>query len=232
LIAFIDDDVRVDASWSEKVVAAFTRDPSIAFITGRIGLRAEQAKAERPVALKDDPIAAPLDATTTGPLGHSANMAIRRDALVAVGGFDEALGPGGMLGVSEDYDLFDRLFAAGLKGAYVPAASAVHEQWRTRRQLLGLEWRYGVGSGARISKLRRSDRARAWAVAREHLVDLGLRQAAASMRTRYEFAMILALLHAAGVIVGFVRGSFHPLADGHFETRRRLWSPAKPPRPR
>jgi GT2 family glycosyltransferase len=220
IVAFIDDDVSVDRAWAGAVAEAFARDPAIVFITGRIGLRADQANAERPVALLDDPDPARLDSSSRGSIGHSANMAVRRDVLEQIGGFDELLGAGAPLHAAEDYDVFDRLFAAGRTGAYEPAASAVHDQWRTRRQLLGLEWRYGIGIGARIGKLIRSDRRRARAVAREHLLDHGVGRAAKSLKSRYEFDALLSMVHFLGVVVGCARALTYPVRDGHLRRRR------------
>ncbi|HMC51278.1 MAG TPA: glycosyltransferase, partial [Acidimicrobiales bacterium] len=157
VIAFVDDDVRVAVSWADGMAKTF-EDASVAFVTGRVGVPPDQvATAERAVAVKDDAEPCRLDGRCIGVIGSSASFAIRRDALARVGGFDESLGPGGRLGVVEDLDLFDRLFAAGMVGRYEPAARAWHDQWRTRPQLLRMDWQYGRGAGARLAKLVRTD---------------------------------------------------------------------------
>ena len=94
-----------------------------------------------------------LDRTTRGDLGHGANLLVRAAALAAVGGWDESLGAGARFTSSPEADLYDRLFLAGFHGRYEPAARAWHEQWRSSRQLIQLDWRYGFGNGARLAKL-------------------------------------------------------------------------------
>jgi glycosyltransferase involved in cell wall biosynthesis len=220
VIAFIDDDVLVDPGWADAVARMFAASPDVAFMTGRIGLKPEQAGTERPVALIDDDEARAIDAGARGTLGHSANMVVRRDALERVGGFDHLLGAGGELHGAEDYDLIDRLLAAGYRGRYEPTLSAVHEQWRDRRALVGLEWRYGIGLGARLAKLLRSDRSRARRVARELFWDAGARRAASAARQRYEFGVLIGVLHALGGIVGLARGLTIRVRNGHYVDRR------------
>jgi len=222
IVAFIDDDVRVDPDWAEAVAGAFARAPEIAFITGRIGLSADQAETERPVAFIDERDPFPIDTTARGTLGHSANLAVRRSALEVVGGFDEILGAGGPLCGAEDYDLFDRLFAAGLIGRYEPSASSVHEQWRRKRSLLLLEWRYGIGLGARVAKLARADRRRALDASQDLYWETGLKRMAVFLVRGYEFGALLALLKTAGAIVGFGLGLGRRVRDGHFIARGRI----------
>jgi len=219
IIAFVDDDVLVEAGWADAIARAFDAHADTAFLTGRVGLKEEQATTERPVALLDRTESALLDAAARGTLGHSANLAIRRSALERIGGFDECMGAGATLYAAEDQDLFDRSFAAGLTGRYEPSMSAVHEQWRSRRDMLGLEWRYGVGLGARVAKLFRSDRARARRVARELFWDAGVRRAALTARQRYEFGVLYSLLHAFGGLIGLLRGLMLPVRNGHFARR-------------
>ena len=157
VVAFVDDDVRVAPGWAAGMAAAFATD-GVVFVTGRVDVPPEQADRQRLVALKTEVHPNPIDLETPAPLGASANLGVRRDALVAVGGFDELLGGGARLEAAEDLDLFDRLLAAGFRGRYEPEALAFHEQWRDRWALVRLDWRYGIGAGARLSKLARTDR--------------------------------------------------------------------------
>src|SRR5690606_1444008 len=148
VVLFVDDDVVVDAGWADAFAAAFASHPEVAFVTGRIDVPAHQAGTDRPVAIKDDDQPARLPAGTSGTIGHSASLGVRRPVLEALGGFDEALGAGARFCSAPEVDLFDRLFAAGHVGRYEPAARAWHDQWRGRGDKVHLDWRYGVGSGA------------------------------------------------------------------------------------
>jgi len=204
IVAFVDDDVRVTPGWAEAIAAAF--GPEISFVTCRTVPPPHQAAAERPVALKDEPTPARLDAATTGALGHGASLAVRRSALLSLGGFDERLGPGRWLSAGEDQDLLDRMVTSGLVGRYEPDALAWHEQWRDRPTLLRLDWNYGKGTGGRLAKLRRSDRRRAVTVAVDALWRNGLADAAACARRGYRFGTLSALARTAGTLAGFPAG--------------------------
>jgi hypothetical protein len=139
--------------------------------------------------------------------------------LEQVGGFDESLGAGARFQSAPEVDLFDRLFAAGLSGRYEPAARAWHEQWRTSGDKVHLDWRYGVGTGARVVKLLRSDRRRALRVARDAMWDRGLRRAASDLRHGYRLGAATALARTAGVVAGVVRAAPVRVRDGHFVER-------------
>ena len=220
VVVFVDDDVRVAPSWAAAWRAVISSYPQTAFFTGRIGIPPEQGKVIRPVAIKDDDEPAVLTSDSTGSLGHSANLAVRRWALETIGGFDEQMGAGGRFRASPEYDLFDRLFAAGWTGRFEPGPQAWHEQWRNRRELLRLDYAYGTGTGARLAKLVRTDRRRARIVAREHVWDNGLRRLAHAVRTRYKTGVVLTTSRLSGTVVGFTRAVTVPVRAGHFASRR------------
>jgi glycosyltransferase involved in cell wall biosynthesis len=221
LVAFVDDDVRVTHGWADALAGALAARPWAAFVTGRLDLAPDEVDVDRPVAIKTDTTGARLDRTTRGVLGHSASLCVRRDAVASIGGFDEALGPGTPLRAAEDNDLFDRLLAAGHVGWYEPSALAHHRQWRTRRQLVGLDAAYGVGTGARLRKLLAADRPRARAVA--GAVGRNLATAAwAGIRNRYELELVLVAARVAGIVTGFTRAAIRPVRDGKLVDRKRV----------
>ena len=218
-VLFVDDDVVVDTGWADALMAALEKHPYGGFVTGRIDALECGGAVERPVAIKDDEHPARLDADTTGTLGHSASLAVRRGALEQIGGFDEAMGAGARFQSSPEVDLFDRLFAAGWVGWYEPAARAKHEQWRVRRQLLVLDWRYGMGAGARVAKLVRSNRVRARRVAYEVVWTTGLRTAGSDLRAGYQTGVLLRLAQVLGAVVGFAVALPVPVREGHYRLR-------------
>ena len=217
LLAYVDDDVRVMEGWADAVSATLA-DPAVAFSTGRVAVPEHQHGRQREVAIKDDPVAARLDRSTPSPLGSSANLGIRRDVLVQVGGFDESMGGGARFEAGEDLDLFDRLFAAGYDGRYDPAAAAYHDQWRERRALLRLDWRYGLGAGARLAKLVRTDRPRARRSFHEVVWEDGFAVLGRSLRAWEEFAIATVSLRLAGTLVGFALAIAVPLEGGRFRS--------------
>ncbi len=206
LVGFVDDDVRVRAGWAAGLVAAFS-DDSVAFVTGRVVVPDAQAAAERPVAVSSRTSRERLHPGLAGDLGASANLAVRRSALERVGGFDETLGPGTWACSAEDLDLFDRLFRCGFAGLFEPDALAEHDQWRSRPQLIQLDWRYGKGMGVRIARLARWDRPRARRLLREAVIEQGLRPVLDDLRHGYEFGAITVATRTLGTLLGLVVGT-------------------------
>lgn len=220
-VVFVDDDIRVAPGWGAAWRIAVAAHPETVFFTARIGVPPEQGTVVRPVAVKDEAEAAVLDASSTGSLGHSANLAVRRWALATIGGFDEQMGAGGRFRSSPEYDLFDRLFAAGWTGRYEPGPQAWHEQWRSRRELVRLDYSYGTGTGARLAKLLRTDAPRARVVAREHVWTNGLRRLGRAIRNRNKTGVVLTSARLGGTIAGFSRAIAVPVRGGHFAPPRR-----------
>lgn len=70
----------------------------------------------------------------TWAIGSGVNLAVRRDALAAVGLFDERLGAGAA-GCSEDSELLYRLLAAGFECRTEPTALVEHEHRATAAEL-------------------------------------------------------------------------------------------------
>ncbi|MHB8465897.1 MAG: glycosyltransferase [Acidimicrobiales bacterium] len=217
IVAFIDDDVCVDRGWAEAMHAAFWGN--VAFVSGRIEMP-PGVEHVRPVALTHglEPRVIDLD-TPTGQLGHSANLAVRRDVLVQIGGFDELLGAGGRFRAAEDLDLIDRILLGGRTGRHEPAALAWHDQWRTKAELVRLDWAYGTGMGVRIAKLRRTDRPRARRELRDALWTFGLRDVPHDAVRLYRFLTLTALSRVAGTLVGVARGMPRRVSDGHLVAR-------------
>ncbi len=85
--------------------------------------------------------------------GSGNNMAIRRDVLDRLGGFDEHLGPGTPTEGAEDIDLLRRLLLAGETIVYAPQAIVRHHHRSTPQDLVAQMRGYGVGMGASLTKL-------------------------------------------------------------------------------
>lgn len=217
LLAFVDDDVRVTAGWAHAMAAALERD-GVSFVCGRVTAPPHQTGSPRPVALTLGCEARVLDTTCVSELGNSANLGIHQKAFDHVGGFDEALGAGTPW-VVEDHDLFDRLLGAGHLGRLEPDALGWHEQWRSRRDLLGLDWRYGLGSGARLAKLLRTDPRRAARVFRAVTWRTDLCRLASVVRQRHEFAALTTSLRLLGTAVGLAVALTWRIERGHFRRR-------------
>ena len=164
LVAFVDDDVRVDPFWLQGVVRAFARVPSAVCVTGLVATRAiagpEQRYFDSRVSwaanlesrvfhpTSDDP----LHPWAAGRYGAGANMAFRLAAVRALHGFDEDLGPGTIAKGGEDIDLFVRALRAGGDLVYDPAALAWHIHRSDAGDLEKQMYGYGVGLTAYLAK--------------------------------------------------------------------------------
>lgn len=153
IVAFIDDDVVVDADWVAATRAVFNDEPRVAVCTGRVdalvpdteGARLFEAnggfaRGDRRIHLPRDaarPLPrgamrvlgagrAPLIAWSTS-VGSGCSLAVRRRAILALGGFDEALDLGVVLPGGGDLDILWRALDAGLSVVYEPAVHARHE---------------------------------------------------------------------------------------------------------
>jgi GT2 family glycosyltransferase len=132
LVAFIDDDAVADAAWLTELIAAFDAAPNAAVAGGSV---APIWPAARPAwagpwtdgffsIVERGPVARDLE---PGEWLAGTNIAFRRDALVAAGGFNEKLGrhPGVLLS-NEELAVVARLRGEGHAVRYVPAARVCH----------------------------------------------------------------------------------------------------------
>ena len=136
LIAFIDDDAIARPAWLERLVEAFDAlGPAAAVVGGTVELL---WPAPRPPWLSDT-LLSHLSAVNWGGQRRQlqppeewlvgTNIAYRRDALAAVGGFSPFLGRyghGGALLSNEEVDTVDRMRAAGGMAFFEPAAIVDH----------------------------------------------------------------------------------------------------------
>lgn len=215
LLAYVDDDVTVEPTWADAFAAAAAAHPTTAFFTGRVRAAATEQRHGN-VAVKDDPTPAVLTRDTRGDLGHGNNVLVRADALARIGGWDDALGAGAPFKSGPEADLYDRLFRAGFTGRYEPAAVVAHEQWRDSKQLIALDWRYGFGNGARLSKLVRHDRHRARRIGAEAVWTWGLQPLGPALRTRNKTDIARISARLAGTGAGFARGLLARVHQGRF----------------
>jgi glycosyltransferase involved in cell wall biosynthesis len=160
VVAYTDDDVRVDSDWLRAMRRAFD-DPQVSLVTGLV-LPAELAtdaqvifedwyggmgKGMRPATWRG-PDLSPIQRIGTHHLGLGANMAVRRVWLEQLGGFDTALDVGTPSHGSGDLDLFHRTLLAGGTARYEPTALVWHyhrrEMAALRRQLTDNGRAFGV----------------------------------------------------------------------------------------
>jgi GT2 family glycosyltransferase len=172
IVAFTDDDARVDSRWALEISRFFAANPDTSALTGLVlplGLETEaQARFEgylgfgrgfepqwyHAAEAGRQPIAAQHG--NTGRLGTGANMAFRRSALDAVGGFHPGLDAGSRAGGGGDLEILFRILKAGGLVGYRPSALVRHRHRRTSEALSEQIESWGTGMGAYLESVTRS----------------------------------------------------------------------------
>jgi glycosyltransferase involved in cell wall biosynthesis len=167
VVAYTDDDVRVDPLWICGLLRGFHRRPDIACVTGLVASASLELPAERffdarvwwssscEHCLYDachGTASSALYPYAAGIFGTGANFAFRSTVLRALGGFDERLGAGSPCGGGEDLDIFVRVIHAGHSISYEPAALVWHEHRVDRDDLQRQMYFYGKGLSAYLYK--------------------------------------------------------------------------------
>ncbi len=158
LVLMTNDDCTVHPSWV-GIGAGLIGDAGGVIVTGRVRPHGDP---EVVPSIIDDP-ARHEHHGTVGFFLYTQSMAVHRDEVLELGGFDRRIRPSG-----EDNDLSYRWLRSGRTIRYEPAFVVWHHDWRTREQLDRLYVGYGVGQGMVYAKhLRRGDTAVARFVARD-----------------------------------------------------------------
>lgn len=153
VVAFSDDDAAPEPGWLEALVCNFN-DRRVVCTTGLtlpMELETEaQELFETHCSFVRGFRRRVIDGIDDGPLlvghiGAGANMAIRRDTVLELGGFDERLDAGTPTRSGGDHEMFARILAAGYQIVYEPAAVSWHRHRRTHEELLDTVYGYGVG---------------------------------------------------------------------------------------
>lgn len=171
IIAFVDDDVVVDRQWFNGLMEAWTENPDAAAFTGQVlpyaleteaqilcekrgGFRKSFEKIRFGQILPGNT----LYPCGAGVFGVGCNMAFRRQIVLELGGFDEALDTGPSLPGGGDHDMFYRIIRAGYTLIYEPKYLVFHEH---RRDYLSLRRQYsrswGLGFTSYVTKCYLND---------------------------------------------------------------------------
>jgi len=141
VLLMTDDDCEVPTGWIEGMARAFG-DESVGIAFGPMEGLAGLPGGVPPRLLPGPAPFAPWW------YSHGASMAVRRSALLEVGGFDERLGPGRPPGCGEEPDLILRLQRRGWICVIADAPSVRHLEWRDKAENVQTLLRYERGSGA------------------------------------------------------------------------------------
>jgi glycosyltransferase involved in cell wall biosynthesis len=141
IVGFPDDDCLYPPGLLAQVEAAFA-DPSLSVLTGPAaspagGLGSGRWRAE----------GGAIDGTNAWTSVIEFNLWLRRPVVLALGGFDEAMGPGTPIGSAEGNDLVLRAVAAGHAARYDPALRVIHPDKRLTEVATARARLYGRGLG-------------------------------------------------------------------------------------
>ncbi|MCC5636471.1 glycosyltransferase [Nostoc sp. CHAB 5844] len=171
IIAFVDDDVVVDRQWFNGLLEAWSENPDAAAFTGQVLPYALETKAQilceqrggfrkgfEKIRFGQILPGNTLYPCGAGVFGVGCNMAFRRQIVLQLGGFDEALDTGPSLPGGGDHDMFYRIIRAGYTLVYEPKYLVFHEH---RRDYLSLRRQYsrswGLGFTSYVTKCYLSD---------------------------------------------------------------------------
>jgi GT2 family glycosyltransferase len=198
IVAFLDDDVTVDRNWLRGMRRAWSENPDAGCVTGlvlpmaleteaqiRFELRGGFRRGFRPFRFGRERYRERHHPGGAGRFGAGANMSLRRDAVRALGGFDEALDTGRPLPGGGDLDIFYRVIRSGAVLVYEPQACVFHEHRREMRVLRRQYYTWGLGFAAFVAKSMRAD---------------------PPMRRRFQKLLVWWFGHQAGRLVARLRG--------------------------
>lgn len=170
LLIYLDDDAIVDSGWLPGLIDAFLANPDAGGFTGQVlplemetdaqilfeqngGFRRGFKRIRFDPTMQSDP----LFPGGAGVFGTGTNMAFRRDVLVDLGGFDEALDTGAPLPGGGDHDIFYRVIRSNRAMVYEPTYLVFHEHRRDMQALKRQFYSWGTGVMAFLTKSIESD---------------------------------------------------------------------------
>jgi GT2 family glycosyltransferase len=168
LVAWLDDDEVADEHWLAEIVRVFSDRPEAAAVSGlvvpaELRTRAQalfesfgghsKGRGVTPAVFSAKTKGAQSPLFPLPPFGVGANMAFRTKDLIALGGFDAALGAGSLTFGGEDTEMFSRLLLSGRESTYHPAAITRHYHRPDMQSLERQMYGYGVGLTAFYASL-------------------------------------------------------------------------------
>lgn len=168
IVAFTDDDVKVDPWWLHGILRGFRAATDVGCVTGLTATAEIETAAQlyfhvrsvwgtacepRILDLAENRDNSPLYPYSTGVFGSGANFAVSRPIIKEIGGFDEALGAGTPSGGGEDLNMFARIILNGNRLVYEPSAVVWHVHRASLNELSKQMRAYGTGFTAALTAI-------------------------------------------------------------------------------
>lgn len=147
IVTFPDDDCLYPPGVLDHVDRAFRAAPAMHVLTGPAaspegGLGSGRWRQE----------SGPIDLSNVWTSVIEFNIFLRRETALALGGFDEGMGPGSPFGSAEGNDLVCRAMAKGLAARYDAALRIIHPDKRLSDVAIERAERYGRGLGFALTR--------------------------------------------------------------------------------
>lgn len=160
VIAITDDDCIVPPTWLTDILAAFACHKDVELLFGAVKAPPHDYLREVIPALALSRRQRRVERGLWGRSGRlqgiSANMAMRRSLLGALGGFDPRFGVGGERWSGEDFELHYRALRQGHSVLIEPAIMVMHLGMRTGARIWALWRRDALGCGAVAARIMRA----------------------------------------------------------------------------
>ncbi len=153
IVAITDDDCKVEPDWLDAHLAVFEKYPKVAVTYGNvIAVEYDPEKGYIPAyRVPQETLCVNLKQKLRA-RGIGANMAVRRETIQQMGGFDPELGPGGKFFACVDGDMTVRCLLNGWHLYETPHSTVLHYGFRTWEQSRSLTHRAFIGIGAAYIK--------------------------------------------------------------------------------
>jgi glycosyltransferase involved in cell wall biosynthesis len=167
IVAFLDDDLKVDPNWLHAIATAFTTADNVGCVSGMILPLEMETTAQHFIEeyggyckgferatydMGANRPNHPLFPFAAGMFGSGANLAFRTAFFREIGGFDPAVGAGTPALGGEDLAAMFHIIASGHSLVYEPAAIVRHRHYRKYEALQRQMFSYGAGLTAFLTQ--------------------------------------------------------------------------------
>lgn len=211
IICFTDDDCELTPDWAQRLTEEMQADATLGLAFCAVN------EAPSPDSVGYAPMhEISRKAVITGisstlrpeMLGIGAGMAVRREAVIAVGGFDPEMGPGSLFPSADDREVALRLLMNGWAIADLPGLDVVHHGHRAAGpDLRALTKRDFIALGAMMAKVARSDTPGRL----PHIAQFMRRMVADAIKDSRKERRLSGFGKPLWATVGFLRGLRHPI---------------------
>jgi GT2 family glycosyltransferase len=159
ILAFTDDDCYPRPDYLQALVQVFFEN-LVGVVGGRVVLH---DPSDARLSVRDVDTASTIEPTSFVQAGviHGANLAVSREVVRAIGGFDPLFGPGTACAAAEDIEFVARAVWAGWRARYDPRPVVSHHHGRKPgRDTERYRRTYDYGRGAYYTKFLLHARAR------------------------------------------------------------------------